>query len=285
MVTSNLTVPKSYFKATFDSNASVERISLIERLSLDNLKESLNYVLKPRLFGESLAKAFHVQCHVNTNTPNWHVESGATDHMTPSCNSLHHSSLYPVHHSDQVFSSTKHHADLASLNIILSMLINIHYRKPCGFKTAAKVLNGWNANEWRSPSKEFFGISKVPSHLVSLSVGLTQTRSSGGNLVSWSAKKQPTVSRSSCESEYQAMANTATEINPVSHKRAKHIDLDYHFIRELVHSGKLYMKFVPTNLQVADIFTKSLPRSQFETFRTMLQLGPPPFQLKGDING
>nr|GEW23666.1 ribonuclease H-like domain-containing protein [Tanacetum cinerariifolium] len=103
----------------------------------------------------------------------------------------------------------------------------------------------------------------------------------GGNLVSWSAKKQPTVSRSSCESEYQAMANTAAEIvwithllrelhalppdrptllcdnksalfmtqNPVSHKRAKHIDLDYHFIRELVNSGKLYTKFVPTNLQ------------------------------------
>ncbi|GKA56684.1 uncharacterized mitochondrial protein-like protein [Tanacetum coccineum] len=139
----------------------------------------------------------------------------------------------------------------------------------------------------------------------------------GGNLVSWSAKKQPTVSRSSCESEYRAMANTAAEIvwithllqelhalppdrptllcdnksalfmtqNPVSHKRAKHIDLDYHFIRELVHSGKLYTKFVPTNLQVADIFTKSLPRSQFETFRTMLRLGPPPFRLKGDING
>ncbi|GJV67031.1 retrovirus-related pol polyprotein from transposon RE1 [Tanacetum coccineum] len=85
----------------------------------------------------------------------------------------------------------------------------------------------------------------------------------GGNLVSWSAKKQPTVSRSSCESEYRAMTNTAAEIiwlthllrklhalphdrltllcdnksalfmtqNPVSHKHAKHIDLDYHFIR------------------------------------------------------
>ncbi|GJY96143.1 uncharacterized mitochondrial protein-like protein [Tanacetum coccineum] len=146
-----------------------------------------------------------------------------------------------------------------------------------------------------------------------ISFGLTFS----GNLVSWSAKKQPTVSRSSCESEYRAMANTAAEIvwithllqelhalppdrptllcdnksalfmtqNPVSHKRAKHIDLDYHFIRELVHSGKLYTKFVPTNLQVADIFTKSLPRSQFETFRTMLRLGPPPFRLKGDING
>nr|GEY15556.1 hypothetical protein [Tanacetum cinerariifolium] len=134
-----------------------------------------------------------------------------------------------------------------------------------------------------------------------------------GNLVSWSAKKQLTVSRSSCESEYQAMANTCAEIiwlthlfhelhalppdrptllcdnksalfmtqNPVSHKRAKHIDLDYHFIRELVHSGKLFTKFVSTNLQVAVIFTKSLPCSQFETFRSMLRLGPPQFRLKG----
>ncbi|KAK1415059.1 hypothetical protein QVD17_30829 [Tagetes erecta] len=110
----------------------------------------------------------------------------------------------------------------------------------------------------------------------------------GGNLVSWSAKKQPTIARSSCESEYRAMANTAAKImwithllkelhalppvsptllcdnrsalfltqNPVSHKRAKHIDLDYHFIRELVMSGKLHTKFVPTKLQVA----ASLPK-------------------------
>ncbi|KAI3494496.1 hypothetical protein L1887_40744 [Cichorium endivia] len=138
----------------------------------------------------------------------------------------------------------------------------------------------------------------------------------GGNLVSWSAKKQPTISRSSCESEYRAMANAAAEIiwithllrelhalpaarptllcdnksalfltqNPVSHKRAKHIDLDYHFIRELVSSGKLHTKYVPSKLQVADIFTKSLPRHQFEFFRDMLRLGPPPFRLRGDIS-
>ncbi|KAK1424395.1 hypothetical protein QVD17_19724 [Tagetes erecta] len=138
----------------------------------------------------------------------------------------------------------------------------------------------------------------------------------GGNLVSWSAKKQPTVSRSSCESEYRAMANVAAEIvwithllrelhalptdpptllcdnrsalflsqNPVAHKRAKHIDLDYHFIRELVSSGKISTKYVLTKLQVADIFTKSLPRPQFEFFRTMLRLGPPPFRLREDIS-
>ncbi|XP_021984785.1 uncharacterized mitochondrial protein AtMg00810-like [Helianthus annuus] len=102
----------------------------------------------------------------------------------------------------------------------------------------------------------------------------------GGNLVSWSSKKQPTVSRSSCESEYRAMANTAAEIigithllselgvlptkcptllcdnqstlfitqNPVAHKRVKHLELDYHFIRELVALGNLLTKFIPSKL-------------------------------------
>ncbi|GKB70317.1 uncharacterized mitochondrial protein-like protein [Tanacetum coccineum] len=135
----------------------------------------------------------------------------------------------------------------------------------------------------------------------------------GGNLVSWSAKKQPTVSRSSCESEYRALANTASEIvwithllrelhvlpsgrptllcdnrsalflsqNPISHKRAKHIDIDYHFVRELVLSGKLHTRYVSTHLQLADIFTKSLPRPLFEEFRSKLRVGPPPLRLRG----
>ncbi|XP_071699199.1 uncharacterized mitochondrial protein AtMg00810-like [Rutidosis leptorrhynchoides] len=135
----------------------------------------------------------------------------------------------------------------------------------------------------------------------------------GGNLVSWSAKKQPTVARPSCESEYRSLANAAAEIvwityllrdlyvlpperptilcdnksaiflsqNPVSNKRSKHIDIDYHFIRELISSGKLYTKYVPTTLQLADIFTKSLPRPLFESFRTKLRVGPPPVRLRG----
>lgn len=138
----------------------------------------------------------------------------------------------------------------------------------------------------------------------------------GGNLVSWSAKKQPTVSRSSCESEYRAMANADAGIiwithllqelhtlptvrptilcdnqsalfltqNPIAHKRMKHIELDYHFVRELVASGKLHTKFVPSKLQAADIFTKSLPRRQFEFFRNKLWIGPPPLSLRGDNN-
>lgn len=130
----------------------------------------------------------------------------------------------------------------------------------------------------------------------------------GGNLVSWSAKKQPTVARSSCESEYRALANAAAEVvwvshllqeiralprarplllcdnksaiflsqNPVAHKRAKHIDLDYHFVRELVSAEKLITQFVPSHLQVADIFTKSLARPSFEFLRSKLRVGPNP---------
>ncbi|XP_017416637.1 uncharacterized mitochondrial protein AtMg00810-like [Vigna angularis] len=136
----------------------------------------------------------------------------------------------------------------------------------------------------------------------------------GGNLVSWSAKKQPTVARSSCESEYRAMANVAVELiwlthllydlhisyqaptllcnnksaiflsqNPVAHKRAKHIDIDYHFVRELVLSNKLVTQFIPSNLQLADIFTKSLPRPLFQFFRAKLHVGPnPTLCLRGD---
>lgn len=54
----------------------------------------------------------------------------------------------------------------------------------------------------------------------------------------------------------------------------KHIDLDYHFVPELVTSGKLYTKFVPTNLQLADFFTKSLLKPLFEHFRSQLCVCP-----------
>ncbi|KAD3337525.1 hypothetical protein E3N88_33045 [Mikania micrantha] len=47
----------------------------------------------------------------------------------------------------------------------------------------------------------------------------------------------------------------------------------------LFASGKLHPQFIPSKLQVADIFTKSLPRPQFEVFRKMLRIGPSPDDL------
>ncbi|GKD85196.1 zinc finger, CCHC-type containing LTR copia-type gag-polypeptide [Tanacetum coccineum] len=52
------------------------------------------YATRAASTDESLAQAFHAKCHVTTNNPDWHVDSGATDHMTPNFESLHHSTPY-----------------------------------------------------------------------------------------------------------------------------------------------------------------------------------------------
>nr|GFA83269.1 retrotransposon protein, putative, unclassified [Tanacetum cinerariifolium] len=52
--------------------------------------------------------------------------------------------------------------------------------------------------------------------------------------------------------------------NNVQHSRSKHIDIRYHFIREQVERGVVELYFVTTDYQLADIFTKELPRQRFE---------------------
>jgi len=104
------------------------------------------------------------------------------------------------------------------------------------------------------------------------------------------SKKQPTVSKSSTEVEYGALGYTIAETiwirkllcnpriilsdpihlyfdnisatymsaNPVLHDRSKDIVVDYHFVRERVAAGELVVRYIPTGLQVADMFTKGL---------------------------
>jgi hypothetical protein len=126
----------------------------------------------------------------------------------------------------------------------------------------------------------------------------------GSNLVSWNAKKQATVSRSSTEAEYKSLANATAEVmwvqtlldelgmlqsktavlwcdnigatylsaNPVFHARIKHIEVDYHFVRERVAQKLLDIRFISSGDQVADGFTKSLSTRQLEVFRRNLNL-------------
>jgi hypothetical protein len=126
----------------------------------------------------------------------------------------------------------------------------------------------------------------------------------GGNLVSWSSKRQPIVSRSSAEAEYRAVANGVAEAawlrqllaelhsplsrstlvycdnvsavyistNPVQHQRTKHVEIDLHFVRDYVAAGAVRVVHVPTTSQFADIFTKGLPSSTFADFRSSLNI-------------
>ncbi|GKB70996.1 putative RNA-directed DNA polymerase [Tanacetum coccineum] len=111
-----------------------------------------------------------------------------------------------------------------------------------------------------------------------------------GSLVSWKSKRQATLSKSSAEAEYRAMASVTCEImwvlkvlkdfgqcgltpvdlfcdnksaiqiaaNPVMHEKTKHFDIDVHLVREKVASGLIKTKKVNSKDQVADIFTKAL---------------------------
>ncbi|GJX27314.1 hypothetical protein Tco_0233610 [Tanacetum coccineum] len=85
----------------------------------------------------------------------------------------------------------------------------------------------------------------------------------GDKLVSWSSKKKTSTSISSIEAEYMAIA-IALYCNNVQYSRAIHIDIRHHFIREQVEKGVVELYFVRIEYQLADIFTKALPRERFE---------------------
>ena len=60
--------------------------------------------------------------------------------------------------------------------------------------------------------------------------------------------------------------------NPVQHQRTKHIKIDLHFVRERIALGDVRVMHVPTSAQYADIFTKGLPTSLFQEFRSSLNV-------------
>lgn len=61
--------------------------------------------------------------------------------------------------------------------------------------------------------------------------------------------------------------------NAVFHKRSKHVDISFHFIRELVERGDIVVKYLRTDSMIADVLTKSLPKAKHDKFISMLQLG------------
>ncbi|GJY62481.1 ribonuclease H-like domain-containing protein [Tanacetum coccineum] len=64
--------------------------------------------------------------------------------------------------------------------------------------------------------------------------------------------------------------------NPVQHQRTKHIEIDIHFVRDLVTTGHIRVLHVPSRYQYVDIFTKGLPTALFDEFRDSLSVRSSP---------
>ena len=124
----------------------------------------------------------------------------------------------------------------------------------------------------------------------------------GNCLVSWSSKKQSSISLSQVEAEYIAATSCCTQAiwmkktledllvkyersivinfdnisainmskNPVMHSKTKHIPIKYHFLRYQVSQKVVKSEYIDTREQIVDIFTEPLPKEEFEHLRHKL---------------
>ena len=122
---------------------------------------------------------------------------------------------------------------------------------------------------------------------------------SNNSLISWKSKKQTSVALSTCEAEYVAVASAIQEAlflkqlfedmcdvsgvsvtlncdnqgtisltkNRIVSQRSKHIDIKYHFIRDVVSKGIVDIIYVPTNCNIADVFTKTVNKFKLDNFK------------------
>lgn len=134
----------------------------------------------------------------------------------------------------------------------------------------------------------------------------------GGGAVTWSAKKQPSVARSTQQAEYQAYSAAAREAlfirslltelgfapkaattifvdnrgaielgkEPKFHARAKHIRISYHEVRDYIKMGDITIRYVPSAENTADILTKALPRPAHERLLELIGIAP---QSRGSV--
>ncbi|XP_052627226.1 secreted RxLR effector protein 161-like [Lactuca sativa] len=175
-------------------------------------------------------------------------------------------------------------------------------------KQIFRYLKGTKNFEIRYPANEIF---LLKAYSDSNYGGLQLDRKSksgrcqllGGRLVSWSSKKQNCIALSTDKAKYIAASSCTSQVlwmksqlldygyrfqripiyfdsqsaiaishNPIQYSMTKHIDIWYHFIKDHVLNGNIELIFVPSNDEIANVFTKTLDETKFNGFLNKMEL-------------
>ncbi|KAI4302222.1 hypothetical protein MLD38_038000 [Melastoma candidum] len=167
-----------------------------------------------------------------------------------------------------------------------------------------------NPGIWYSERSDFILIGYSDADFTGCKIDRKSTSGTcqlmGNMLISWFSKKQTSVALSTAEAKYIAAASCCAQLlwmkqqledyglsfaeipimcdntsaiqltrNPVYYSRSKHIELRHHFLRDNVQQGSVSVKYVNTDQQLADIFTKPVDQEKFFYLRNELGICHP----------
>lgn len=133
------------------------------------------------------------------------------------------------------------------------------------------------------------------------------------NLISWSSRKLWTVASSSTKAKYKVIATCASEImwlksllceirfpiettyafwcdnlsatyltmGPIFHSRCKHLEIDFHFVRDQVQQRLLKVRYLSSMDQIADVLIKLMSKNRFLLLKDKLAVFANPVRLEG----
>jgi hypothetical protein len=197
---------------------------------------------------------------------------------------------YTINALSQFMSQPKHTHWIAAKHVLRYLQGTIGY----GLRYAANVdlrLQGYVDADWAESAVDRKSTSGCCFTL-------------GSAMVSWCSRKQNSVALSIAEAEYIAISVAVHEVvwlhklftdlfdhkmdpttihcdnqscvnlfeNPVFHDKLKHIEIKYHYIRDMVQRKTVHVQYLSTREQIANIFTKPLAKTKFEYFRERLGL-------------
>eukprot|EP00253_Pinus_taeda_P009670 PITA_09670 len=138
------------------------------------------------------------------------------------------------------------------------------YRRIEGVK-----LQGFTDADWAGSTSDQKGTSRGIFNL-------------GSTIVSWYSRKQRSVVLSSAEAEYMDASQSCIKLskNPIFHDRSKHIDIQYHHLKDYMANRIMLLQYISTEEQDVDILTKALSKCKFKFHRDKIGVENNPFPVE-----